>query len=306
MKGVCYVSEENSVTFEEKVGAEMDKLKPDSELSAEERRQKSIKSKISDSKDAPPKPKDVDEDIGEEDTTLTYIETPEGRMVICPNCRTTNPFLAANCKICGRQLRIKAKKPILSVKTDEEIKAERELKERLAREQRLVLFLEDVSKENIKVFIGERGGYYVKRFEKIIKDPNSIMWNWSAFFSCYFWFFYRRMPKVGILFMLAIIPYMLIVMAFIKSPIFWLFFWALAAAVCAFTADVIYKKFVIDFMKKNYLQEKKLDEHILKKQIVIQTGKPSMTNVIIAGLVTAIIVGIVVFLYMLLNTVYIF
>lgn len=241
-----------------------------------------------------------------EDEFIATIETEEGRMVICPNCKTMNNFLSTSCRACGYQFKTKDRTPILSVKSAKEIEEEKTRKEQIIQAQRRVLFVGDVLRENVKIFVGEKGGRYVTRFEKVMHDNNNLMWNWGAFFGCYFWYFYRRMTKIGLLFMLVTVPYMLLIMSFIKVPLLWPLFWLVPASLCALTADSIYKNFVFGFLTKQLMHEKNLTETPIKQKIAIQSGNPSMTNVFIAGLITAAIGSIYAFIRIVLATYYIF
>lgn len=50
------------------------------------------------------------------------------------------------------------------------------------------------------LFVQQRAGKYVKKFKRL-KDKHTIGWNWAALLFSPFFFFYRKMHKIGFLFL---------------------------------------------------------------------------------------------------------
>ncbi len=60
--------------------------------------------------------------------------------------------------------------------------------------------LEDgVKTEDVAVFVRHESPKYIKQFQKI-KD-GKIAWNWAAFFFAPYWFFFRKLHKLGVVFL---------------------------------------------------------------------------------------------------------
>ena len=60
--------------------------------------------------------------------------------------------------------------------------------------------LEDgVKTEDVAIFVRHESPKYLKKFQQI-KD-GKLTWNWAAFFFAPYWFFYRKMHKLGVVFL---------------------------------------------------------------------------------------------------------
>ncbi len=60
--------------------------------------------------------------------------------------------------------------------------------------------LEDgVKTEDVAVFVRHESPKYIRQFQKI-KD-GKFTWNWAAFFFAPYWFFYRKLYKLGVVFL---------------------------------------------------------------------------------------------------------
>ena len=60
--------------------------------------------------------------------------------------------------------------------------------------------LEDgVKTEDVAVFVRHESPKYIRQFQKI-KDGR-LTWNWAAFFFAPYWFFYRKLYKLGVVFL---------------------------------------------------------------------------------------------------------
>jgi hypothetical protein len=58
---------------------------------------------------------------------------------------------------------------------------------------------EGVKTEDVTIFVRHEFPKYLKKFQKI-KD-GKFTWNWAAFFFAPYWFFYRKMHKLGVVFL---------------------------------------------------------------------------------------------------------
>jgi hypothetical protein len=60
--------------------------------------------------------------------------------------------------------------------------------------------LEDgVKTDDVAIFVRHESPKYLKKFQQI-KD-GKLTWNWAAFFFAPYWFFYRKMHKLGVVFL---------------------------------------------------------------------------------------------------------
>lgn len=56
--------------------------------------------------------------------------------------------------------------------------------------------LEDgVSAEDVAIFVRQESHRYVSKFQKVAEGK--LTWNWAAFFFTPYWFFYRKLHKIG-------------------------------------------------------------------------------------------------------------
>ncbi len=60
-------------------------------------------------------------------------------------------------------------------------------------------FEDGVKTEDVAVFVRHESSKYLKKFQQI-KD-GKLTWNWAAFFFAPYWFFYRKMHKLGVVFL---------------------------------------------------------------------------------------------------------
>lgn len=60
-------------------------------------------------------------------------------------------------------------------------------------------FEDGVKTEDVAVFVRHESPKYLKKFQQI-KD-GKLTWNWAAFFFAPYWFFYRKLYKLGVVFL---------------------------------------------------------------------------------------------------------
>ncbi|MGN0635868.1 MAG: RING finger protein [Acutalibacteraceae bacterium] len=61
--------------------------------------------------------------------------------------------------------------------------------------------LDGVTAKEAAIFVQQRAGAYVRKFQKQKNTGRKVGWNWAAFLFSPFWFFYRKIYKAGALFM---------------------------------------------------------------------------------------------------------
>lgn len=113
----------------------------------------------------------------------------------CPMCGTRNEPGAYHCINCGAPLPVKAN----AVPTGIPIMMTGSLLEGCE-----VTETEEINGEkagDLALYVRKRAPRFVKKFKAFAEDKSGISWNWSAFLFTPFYFFYRRMSKVGYAFM---------------------------------------------------------------------------------------------------------
>lgn len=102
----------------------------------------------------------------------------------CPLCNASNKPDALHCEYCGAPLGAGAPPPFFqeafNVSPDEYIGGEKA--------------------QDIAMYVRSSVDRYLRRFRKFSDGGGRLSWNWAAFFLAPFWFFYRRMNKLGIFF----------------------------------------------------------------------------------------------------------
>lgn len=64
--------------------------------------------------------------------------------------------------------------------------------------------LEDgVKTEDVAVFVRHESPRYIKKFQKV--RDGKLSWNWAAFFFAPYWFFFRKLHKLGVVFLAVFI-----------------------------------------------------------------------------------------------------
>ncbi len=58
---------------------------------------------------------------------------------------------------------------------------------------------ENVKTEDVAVFIRHESPKYIRKFQQI--QNGKLAWNWAAFFFAPYWFFFRKLHKLGIVFL---------------------------------------------------------------------------------------------------------
>lgn len=156
----------------------------------------------------------------------------QGENLVCPACGHENPPGSPFCEVCGQKftffgVNILEKETRLTKEINEEEKIEEEMRnvqdtiesgmgtgadiERMI-DARARIVAPGLSKEQeqevlcsnpikrVLVFISSSAVAYVNKFRKT-EATGKNTWNWAAFFFSPFWFFYRKLYKVGSIFL---------------------------------------------------------------------------------------------------------
>lgn len=156
----------------------------------------------------------------------------QGENLVCPACGHENPPGSQFCEVCKQKftffgINILEKETRLTKEIDEEEKIEEEMRdvqntiesgmgtgadiERMI-DARAKIVAPGLSKEQeqevlcsnpikrVLVFISSNAVAYVNKFRKT-ESSGKNTWNWAAFFFSPFWFFYRKLYKVGSIFL---------------------------------------------------------------------------------------------------------
>ncbi len=58
---------------------------------------------------------------------------------------------------------------------------------------------DDVKTEDVAVFVRHESPRYIRKFQKV--KAGKLSWNWGAFFFAPYWFFFRKLHKLGVIFL---------------------------------------------------------------------------------------------------------
>ena len=61
--------------------------------------------------------------------------------------------------------------------------------------------LDGMTAKEAAIFVQQRAGTYVRKFQKQTEKGKKVGWNWAAFLFSPFWFFYRKAYKAGVFFL---------------------------------------------------------------------------------------------------------
>ena len=151
----------------------------------------------------------------------------EEENLVCPTCGHVNPPQSPYCEACGQKftffgVNILEKELQLAKKDEEEAKREpnHENEERFNESEtdierminaRARIVAPGLTKEQeaerlcnqpikrVLVFISSNPLKYINKFRKM--EAGGKTWNWAAFFFSPYWFFYRKLYKVGLVFL---------------------------------------------------------------------------------------------------------
>lgn len=130
--------------------------------------------------------------------------------IVCPNCGTHNPAGAPECENCGmkfvvfglnfmdKQNELEMNSNSYESNADHGHAAESNSTDT---EPRVKETVDGVAADDIREFVRVNHADYLKKFKRIANKR--ISFNWSAFFFSFYWFFYRKMIKQGIVVLIA-------------------------------------------------------------------------------------------------------
>ncbi len=127
----------------------------------------------------------------------------------CPECKTENEEQYSFCKNCGTQLETSERKAGAEFNTPEQFTPQKGNNN--FSDNRMPNEIEGIGKEEMLAFLGKDSDKIFEKFLKMEYSGSKISWCWPAFFLTAFlgffgsaiWFFYRKMFKPAIAFVLA-------------------------------------------------------------------------------------------------------
>lgn len=141
------------------------------------------------------------------------LSAPAGelRLQVCTHCNTTNPAEAEACRFCGRPL---AAAPAGSDTGDaqprqQDAASRGSYQPHGAAGQTNNSWspfvavddtwqVEGVSARELAAYTGNSSYYFITQFRRLLSNRFQLSWNWGALFFNFFYFFYRRMYKMGL------------------------------------------------------------------------------------------------------------
>lgn len=117
---------------------------------------------------------------------------PEAERVECPNCHAVNHKNQPYCTTCNTKLQQESGPsiPLPHMRGQESTtNAGQPMKEGWT--------IAGVTSKELAAYMGSNADYFLSRFRVLMTSPFQGSWNFSAFFFTYFYFFYRKMYKIG-------------------------------------------------------------------------------------------------------------
>lgn len=145
-------------------------------------------------------------------------ENNAGAVTFCQHCNTVNPFGAKYCVMCGTPLseNYQGREGRYSRNTNNNNDASAFYKD----EQHHTgeYSIDGVTSSELTAYTGESFHYFSRNFKRIISGHN-FSWNWSAFIFSYFYFFYRKMYKIGFMLLaLRLFAFVPAILCYIVEP----------------------------------------------------------------------------------------
>ncbi len=171
-------------------------------------------------------------EFSEKNSEVLKKQNKEAEPLVCPTCGHPNPPGTSVCEVCGQKftffgVNLLERERKINEELDEEEKAEDEMREvqetiqsgmgtgadiERMLDARAKIVAPGLSKEQeqeilcshpikrVLVFISGNALQYVNKFRKI-ESTGRVTWNWAAFFFSPYWFFYRKLYKIGSVFL---------------------------------------------------------------------------------------------------------
>jgi len=115
--------------------------------------------------------------------------------IVCSHCNSVNPGEAKYCIMCGTPLSENYQgKEGRYTRRHSEHQSDENYSEN--RGSRIEFSVDGVTSHDLIAYTGDSFHYYMRSFRTIISGF-SVSWNWAALLFSYFYFFYRKMYKVG-------------------------------------------------------------------------------------------------------------
>lgn len=131
----------------------------------------------------------------------------DGRLPItCPVCKHENPPSSERCETCGQKFTIFGFNVFdKQNELEQEEKAEHESNSAPTGEYAGRTDIDSVSTDDISEYVRTNHLTYVRKFDKLSNQGKKVSWNWASFIFLPYWFFYRKLIKPGIIFLMSIL-----------------------------------------------------------------------------------------------------
>ena len=122
-------------------------------------------------------------------------EAAAAEAIVCSHCNSVNPGEAKYCIMCGTPLSdsYQGNQGRYTRRRTEEANPEQQ---NHSRGSRIEFSIDGVTSHDLIAYTGDSFHYYMRSFRNILSGF-SVSWNWAALLFSYFYFFYRKMYKIG-------------------------------------------------------------------------------------------------------------
>ncbi|WMJ84338.1 RING finger protein [Oscillospiraceae bacterium LTW-04] len=124
---------------------------------------------------------------------------------ICPNCNAANPSQGRYCQMCGSPLENAGNASSYTANahgqynnSTQDYRAQPDSGFNYNSNTTFEHWdINGISSQEISAYTGSGSYYFLRQFKLILRTQFNMSWNWSALIFNYFYFFYRKMYKVG-------------------------------------------------------------------------------------------------------------
>lgn len=148
-------------------------------------------------------------------------EHQHARSVICPSCNAANPPHGRYCQMCGSSLENAAAAHNASNSysqynhNTQSYGGQPDAPPNYGGNDAFERWdIDGVSSRELSAYTGSSSYYFLRQFKLILRTQYNMSWNWAALIFGFFYFFYRKMYKVGLallgFYIVSMIPGLLI------------------------------------------------------------------------------------------------
>lgn len=135
----------------------------------------------------------------------TDSETRHAHPAICPNCNAANPPHGRYCQMCGSALENAGSAQNASGAygqynhNTQNYGGQSDSGFNYGGNDVFEHWdIDNVSSRELSAYTGSSSYYFLRQFKLILSTKYNVSWNWGALFFSFFYFFYRKMYKVGL------------------------------------------------------------------------------------------------------------